>query len=142
MANCSNIYFLNSSELSLLEYLSKRAGCTTVTQDGTPEPIISVADLQGLKKGWTHTDVYFTSGSTHYVSAMPDISQYQFNANHKMKIPMPVRVFPAPPIYNSASMQRDAKAIRYAYEAKQDGRKLNPRDAYLADMYENLFKGK
>lgn len=142
VANCTNIYFLNSSELSLLEYLSKRAGYTTVTQDGTQEPIISVADLQGLKKGWTHTDIYFTSGSTHYVSALPDISQYQFNANHKKKIPMPVRVFPAPPIYNSASMQRDAKAIRYAYEAKQDGRKLNPRDEHLATMYENLFKGK
>lgn len=142
VANCTNVYFLNSSELSLLEYLSKRAGYTTVTQDGTQEPIISVADLQGLKKGWTHTDVYFTSGSTHYVSAMPDISQYQFVTNYKKKIPMPMRVFPAPPIYSAASMQRDAKAIRYAYAAKQDGRKLNPQEERQASMYENLFKGK
>ena len=105
-------------------------------------PIISVADLQSLKKGWTHTDVYFTAGDTHYVSAMPDISQYQFVSNYKKKIPMPVRVFPAPPIYNSSSMQRDAKAIRYAYEAKRDGRKLSLHDECLATIYENLFKGK
>lgn len=142
VANCTNIYFLNSSELSLLEYLSKRAGYTTVTQDGTPEPIISVADLQSLKKGWTHTDVYFTSGDTHYVSAMPDISQYQFVSNYKKKIPMPVRVFPATPIYNSSSMLRDTKALRYAYEAKRDGQKLTMYDEQLAKMYENLFKGK
>ena len=142
MANCSNIYFLNSTELSLLEYLSRRAGCTTVTQDGTPEPILRVADLQGLKKGWTHTDVYFTSGDTHYVSAMPDISQYRFAAGYKKKIPMPVSVFPVPPIYSSAGMHRDAKAIRYAYESKREGRKLNPKDTRLAAMYENLFTGK
>ena len=39
-------------------------------------------------------------------------------------------------------MQRDAKAIRYAYEAKRDGRKLSLHDECLATMYENLFKGK
>ena len=141
VANCTNIYFLNSSELSLLEYLSKRAGYTTITQDGTPAPIISVADLQGLKKGWTHTDVYFTSGDIHYVSAMPDISQYQFVSTYVDEIPMPVRDFPAPPIYSSSSMLRDVKAIRYAYEAKREGRQASWTEAQLAKKYENLFKG-
>ena len=141
VANCTNIYFLNSSELSLLEYLSKRAGYTTITQDGTPAPIISVADLQGLKKGWTHTDVYFTSGDIHYVSAMPDISQYQFVSTYVDEIPMTVRDFPAPPIYSSSSMLRDVKAIRYAYEAKREGRQASWTEAQLAKKYENLFKG-
>lgn len=142
VANCSNIYFLNSTELSLLEYLSKRAGYTTLTQDGTPEPILSVANLQSLKKGWTHTDVYFTSGDIHYVSAMPDISQYRFVSGYTQSRPMPVREFPAPPIYNSASMCRDARSIRYAYESQLEGRRLSPLDAQQANMYANLFKGK
>ena len=141
VANCSNIYFLNSSELSLLEYLSKRAGYTTVTPDGTQEPIISVTDLQSLKKGWTHTDVYFTSGSTHFVSAMPDIRQYQFVSKYKKKIPMPVRVFPAPPVYSSGNMYHDFKLIRYAYEAQREGRRLNAHDTRLANTYEKLFTG-
>lgn len=140
VANCTNIYFLNSSELSLLEYLSRRAGCTTVTLDGTPEPIISVADLQGLKKGWTHTDVYFTAGDIHYVSAMPDISQYPFSAGYRAEIPMPVRDFPALPIYSSGCMLRDAKAIRFAYESKCEGRRIPQHDELLAQKYENLFK--
>ncbi|MBR5020116.1 MAG: type IV secretory system conjugative DNA transfer family protein [Oscillospiraceae bacterium] len=140
IANCTNIYFLSSPELSLLEYLSRRAGCTTVTRDGTPAPLISVADLQGLKKGWTHTDVYFSSGSIHYVCSMPDIDQYPFAAGYTKVIPMPVRDFPALPIYSSASMLKDARALRYAYEAKSDGCKLSRIDAQLAKKYENLFK--
>lgn len=140
IANCSNIYFLNSPELSLLEYLSKRAGCTTITRDGTPAPILSVADLQGLKKGWTHTDVYFTSGNIHYISPMPDISQYQFVSDYKKIIPMPARDFPTLPIYSSSSMLKDVRALRYAHEAKRDGNKLSWNDAQLAKKYENLFK--
>lgn len=140
LANCSNIFFLNSPELSLLEYLSKRAGTTTVTRDGTPEPILSVADLQSLKKGWTHTDVYFTSGNVHYVSALPDISQYRFNANYRRCIPMPVRSFPSPPVYSSAAMLRDTRAIRCAGEAKNSLRKISPQEEELARIYENLFQ--
>lgn len=141
VANCSNIYFLSSSEMSLLEYLSKMSGVTTITHDGTPKPVISVADLQGLKKGWTHTDVYFTSGDLHYVSAMPDISQYLFTNMYKIKIPMPVRVFPTSPIYDAESMHKDIRAMRYAFEAKREGRKMLPHDEFLAHKYANLFSG-
>lgn len=140
IANCTNIYFLNSPELSLLEYLSRRAGCTTVTQDGTPEPILGVADLQGLKKGWTHTEVYFTAGDIHYVSAMPDISQYPFAHAYCREISMTVREFPAPQVYNSTSMLKDARALRLAHESKCEGHKLSDHDAMLAKKYENLFK--
>lgn len=139
VANCSNIYFLNSPEQSLLEYLSKRAGYTTITRDGSAAPIISVADLQGLKKGWTHTDVYFTAGNIHYVSSMPDISQYAYLSGYKISIPMPQRTFQRPPVYASSSMLRDVKAIRYAYEAKQEGQSMSAQDAQKAKLYENLF---
>lgn len=139
IANCSNIYFLNSPELSLLEYLSRRAGYTTVTQDGVPAPILSVADLQGLKKGRTHTDVYFTSGSTHYVSAMPDISQYPYLSGYKKQIPIPTREFPVLPIYSAASMLQDVKAIRYAHEGRKSSHKLSKSEERLANIYEHLF---
>lgn len=139
IANCTNIYFLNSPELSLLEYLSRRAGCTTVTRDGTPQPILSVADLQGLQKGWTHTDVYFTAAGIHYVSAMPDIDRYPFAQTHDHRIPMPVREFPSPPIYSSASMLKDAKALRLAHESKRDGHKLSAFQSMLAGKYESIF---
>lgn len=141
IANCSNIYFLNSPELELLEYLSRRAGTTTVTRDGQPKPVLTVADLQGLKKGWTHTDVYFTSGNLHYVSAMPDTSQYRFVSHLKQALPMPKRTFEVPPIYSASRMLRDVRALRQAAVMKREGRRMNPGESRLADMYENLFKG-
>lgn len=141
MANCSNLYFLSSPELSLLEYLSRRAGCTTVTQDGTPTPLLSVADLQGLKKGWTHTDVYFTAGNLHFVSPMPDIDRYPFVSGYTHPLPMPVRTFPTPPVYASSSMLRDTRVMRGACEAKKAGRKLSPAEERLCARYENLFRG-
>lgn len=140
IANCTNIYFLNSTELSLLEYLSRRAGSTTVSPDSTPVPILSVADLQGLKKGWTHTDVYFTSGDTHYVSAMPDIDQYRFVSGFRRPIPMPTTEFSTPPIYSADNMYRDTKMIRNAYDFRKNGRKLSFSEERLADMYEKLFQ--
>ena len=140
-ANCSNIYFLNSPELELLEYLSRRAGHTTVTRDGNPEPILTVADLQSLKKGWTHTDVYFTSGNLHYVSPMPDISQYRFLDSYRESLPLPRRTFPQPPLYGSGAMLRDVRALRRAHEAKLEGSTLSGAEICLAELYENLFKG-
>lgn len=142
MANCNNLYFLNSPELSLLEYLSKRAGDTKVTPDGMPRPILSVADLQGLKKGWSHTDVYFTSGSIHYVSAMPDISQYKFLEKYKKDYPLPHNRFPISPVYSSESMLKDVKAMRNAYEEKNANRLQTNIDKMLAREYESLFKRK
>lgn len=139
MANCTNLYFLSSPELSLLEYLSRRAGYTTVTRDGSPAPILSVADLQGLKKGWTHTDVYFTAGDIHYVCAMPDIEQYPFVSGYRQAQPMPTRDFPEPPIYNSGSMLRKARAMRSAWEGKQSGRSLSQLEQLHCTMYEKLF---
>lgn len=142
IANCTNIYFLNSPELSLLEYLSRRAGYVTITEDGSPKPLISVADLQGLKKGWTHTDIYFTSGNLHYVSQMPDISQYEFLSQYKKEIPMPKRDFPTPPIYSASSMLRDARALRAAHDSKIQKEKLTDMEERLAFQYEHLFQKK
>lgn len=142
IANCKNIYFLNSPELSLLEYLSRRAGCTTISRDGTPVPLLSVSDLQGLEKGWTHTQVYFTSGNLHYVSAMPDITQYAFLAGEYPVLPLPARVFPTPPVYSASTMERDATMLRRAHEKKEEKPfALSELENKLAVRYEKLFCG-
>ncbi len=120
IANCTNTCFLNSPELSLMEHLSAQAGFTTVTSDGSPRPILSVTDLQSLKKGWTHTDVYFTAGSTHYVASLPDISGYGFLNKCRKAPPAPRRTFPRAPIYTSSQMVRSARVYASNVKSKQD----------------------
>lgn len=91
MANCANTYFLSSSELSLLTYLSEKAGRTEATEDGDFMPILSVQDLQSLKKGWEFTEVYFTSKNISFVTKLPDVNAYEFMApyaeNKKCELP-------------------------------------------------------
>ena len=64
-------------ELSLLEELSRRAGTTTVTYSGSPEPLISVQDLQRLKKTRDYAEVLYMSRGVFYVSRLADIGRYK-----------------------------------------------------------------
>jgi type IV secretion system protein VirD4 len=86
LANCTNTYFLNSSELLLLEYLSAKAGKTTINETGLHMPLLSVQDLQSLKKGWEYTETYFTSKDISFVSKLPDISVYDYLKIYEEKI--------------------------------------------------------
>lgn len=139
LANCTNVYFLNSPEMELLEHLSKRSGTTTITEDGHPQPLISVSDLMGLKKGWTHTDVYFTSGNLHYVSKMPDVSLYHASKKYRKPIPMPVRSYPTPPVYDSERMYKDVYDMRSAHDAQKRGAYITAAQKMLAEKYKKLF---
>lgn len=139
LANCTNIYFLSSPEIELLEHLSKRSGTITITEDGSPHPLISVSDLMGLKKGWSYTDVYFTSGNLHYVSQMPDVSLYHASKKYRTPIPTQVHTYPTPPIYDSEHMYRDVYAMRSAYDAKKRGASLSPTQKVLAEKFKKLF---
>lgn len=139
LANCTNVYFLNSPEIELLEHLSKRSGTTTITEDAQPRPLISVSDLLGLKKGWSHTDVYFTSGNLHYVSKLPDISLYHAAKTHRKPIPMPVRTYPTPPVYSSERMYQDVYTMRSALDAQKRGAYLTGTQKALAEKYKKLF---
>lgn len=94
IANCENIFFLNSTEISLLQELSDRAGYTKITHDGTNEPIISVQDLQSLKKGWDYTDVFFASRDIVFVTSLPDISKYAFLQRFKDQYHIPIKEKP------------------------------------------------
>lgn len=139
LANCTNIYFLSSPEIELLEYLSKRSGTTTISENGSPQPLISVSDLMCLKKGWTYTDVYFTSGNLHYVSQLPDVSLYHASKKYRTPIPMPVYTYPTPPVYDSEQMYRDVCAMRSAHDAKKRGASLTGHQKVLAEKYKRLF---
>ena len=72
--------------------------------------------------------------------AMPDIEQYPFVSGYRQAQPMPTRDFPEPPIYNSGSMLRKARAMRSAWEAKQNGRSLSQVEQMHCTMYEKLFR--
>lgn len=91
LANCANLYYLNSSDLTLLNYLSEKSGVTTDNLDNKNIPLISVQQLQSLKKGWDYTEVYFTCRGMHFVTKLPDISLYygfSHSLNEKFSLPL------------------------------------------------------
>ena len=109
-ANCANTYFLNSSEMALLEHLSARAGQTTVTENGFSKPLISVQDLQSLKKGWEYTETYFSSKDIHFVTKLPDIGMYGYLKRHEgKKYGLPKSPRPAVKTYTAEEMLDDIK---------------------------------
>jgi type IV secretion system protein VirD4 len=111
LANCTNTYFLNSSEMSLLEYLSAKAGSTTVTEIGSYMPLLSVQNLQSLKKGWEYTETYFTSKDISFVTKLPDISMYNYSrgcANKKYTLPK-LRMGQVLTTYTADEMLKDVK---------------------------------
>lgn len=77
IANCQNLFFFNSMELDLLEELSRRAGTTTVTYRGAPEPLITPQDLQRLAKTRDYAEVLYMSRGVFYVSRLADIARYR-----------------------------------------------------------------
>lgn len=79
IANCQNQYFLNSTETSLLNEISARAGTTTMTYSGQPEPLITPQDLQRLRKTAEYTEALYMSKGIFYVTQLPDINRYQLS---------------------------------------------------------------
>jgi len=111
LANCTNTYFLNSSELSLLEYLSEKAGKTTINETGMHMPLLSVQALQSLKKGWEYTEAYFTSKDISFVTKLPDISMYdhlKIYEGKKYALPK-LRENQSLDVYTADEMLRDVK---------------------------------
>ena len=75
LENCANLYFMNSPELSLLQYLSERSGQVMGTA-GSVRPLLRVQDLQTLKKTAEYTETYFSAPGVQFVGRLPDISRY------------------------------------------------------------------
>ena len=100
LANCENLYFLNSSDLSLLNYLSDKSGVTNDNLNEKNVPLISIQQLQSLKKGWDYTEVYFTYRGMHYVTKLPDISLYYgIDCSQDERFELPVKNFSDISIY-------------------------------------------
>ncbi len=109
LTNCRNIYYLNSSDRELLKYLSEGSGVTYETPDGSPKPLISIYDLQNLKKEKEYAECYVKSGNIQFVAQLPDIDQYDFLKNYNVTYPAPLKHRKKLKIYNSNIMVRDIR---------------------------------
>ena len=139
LANCTNLFFLNSPDLDLMEYLSRRAGTTRVSESGAEVPLISVADLQSLQRGWDSTEVYFTYGNRHYVGQLPDITRYAIPQSSHHPYCRPRRTFPLPKIYSAEKMKDDVVMMRVADEQRKNKGVNNSLEKKLSDRYRALF---
>lgn len=85
LTNCATTLFLGSTEMNLLERISKRCGDTEKTHSGRIEPLISVPELMTLKKSWDYKEaLYFNlAESVRYCTTLPAIEQYYGFTNYK-----------------------------------------------------------
>ena len=77
LGNCKNTWFLKSSDVKMLEYISDACGKTCVTEKDEDEPIISVEKLKTLKKEWTFIECIYLRDNTKYRAILPDINEYK-----------------------------------------------------------------
>lgn len=75
IGNCSNIAYLHSRELPLLEMLSKMCG-EKYLSDGTTRPLITPSQLQRFSKDKGEV-LIFTGRLFPYVTELPDIDEYE-----------------------------------------------------------------
>ena len=75
LENCTNLYFMNSPDFGLLNYLSERSG-KLVTDNGLTRPLLRVQDLHSLRKTDQYTETYISAPGVQFVTRMLDISQY------------------------------------------------------------------
>lgn len=126
LANCSNLYYLNSSDLSLLNYLSEKSGMTTDNLQGKNVPLISVQQLQSLKKGWDYTEVYFTSCNKHFVTKLPDISlYYDFAPEQKENFVIPRKSYEDLKVFTIEELQDSLLAMDEVNSMKTIANSLN-----------------
>ncbi len=86
LANCSNTLFLGSTEMEMLEEVSRKCGTSPITADGTEKPLISTAELLTLRKAWDYKEALYLNlnHSVRFVTTMPSIESYNIG-----KFPVP-----------------------------------------------------
>lgn len=79
MTNCTTTLFLGSTELELLEEISRRCGTTEITMSGHEEPLISVPELMTLRKDWYSKEAIYLnlSSDIRYCTSLPSIEKYE-----------------------------------------------------------------
>lgn len=97
LENCTNLYFMNSPDFGLLNYLSERSG-KLMMSNGLTRPLLRVQDLQSLRKTDQYTETYFSAPGVQFVTRMPDISQYPcFRFPYRKKYTIPCHL-PSRPV--------------------------------------------
>jgi type IV secretion system protein VirD4 len=109
--NCDNWIFLTSREYSLLDELSKLCGDRFITQlDGSEKtrPLISISELQLLKKGREYSEALIFHGRNHpFVTELPDIDQYKFK--YYPPIEMNKHKLPQVTLYNANKVTEEIR---------------------------------
>ncbi|MCL1826661.1 MAG: type IV secretory system conjugative DNA transfer family protein, partial [Candidatus Cloacimonetes bacterium] len=78
--NCDNIIFLSSSEHELLQEISSLSG-TVLRDNGKEHPLVSISQLQHLKKEWETSEVYIRHARNYpFISVLPDYDLYRFRS--------------------------------------------------------------
>jgi len=78
LANTKNLYYLQSTDFTLLNHLSDTSGLTFDNIKEVPKPLLSVNDLQGLRKTRDATEVYIKTGDLQIVTNFPDIDSIEW----------------------------------------------------------------
>lgn len=108
LANCATSLFLGSTEMKLLDNISKRCGETERTINGEKRPLISVAELMTLHKSWDYKEAIYLnlSEAIRYCTMLPAIEQYEiFNKFGESRLPN--RVYPEVSVYTFSDLLHD-----------------------------------
>lgn len=78
LGNCQNIIFLNSSDPTLLEYISQLSGRSSIGSSINRPYRIQPEHLRRLKKTYEYKEAVWIRDDTCYMATLPDIDQYPF----------------------------------------------------------------
>ena len=78
VGNCKNIILLQSSDPSMLEYISNLCGNTNISLKEGGEPLLPPEKLKHLKKTREYKEAIYIRESLVYLSILPDYDQYAF----------------------------------------------------------------
>lgn len=78
IGNCKNILFLQSSDPSLLEYVSKLSGISSIGENGMYPQRVLPEHLRKLRKTWEYKEAVFLRDDICYKAVLPDIDQCTF----------------------------------------------------------------
>lgn len=116
IGNCKNTFFLQSSDLTLLQYISDLCGKTYISENGTRENLISEDILRKLEKCYEYKEVLYIRDNTKYFGIFPDIEGYIFLENYNAEEAKSV-VYEKVHTYDMYRLEQDLefKRIRFPY---------------------------
>ncbi len=80
IGNCKNIFFLQSPDPELQNYISNLAGKTTISLNPEGEPLLPVEALKKLKKTREYKEAIFLRDNLVYKATLPDIDTYPYES--------------------------------------------------------------